>query len=64
MMETVLFVDNLNKKIRRREIIKDVSFTVGKGDICGFIGPNGAGKTTIIRMLTSLVKPQIILKIS
>ena len=57
MMETVLFVDNLNKKIRRREIIKDVSFTVGKGDICGFIGPNGAGKTTIIRMLTSLVKP-------
>ncbi|EGC92505.1 ATP-binding cassette domain-containing protein [Turicibacter sanguinis] len=56
-METVLFVDNLNKKIRRREIIKDVSFTVGKGDICGFIGPNGAGKTTIIRMLTSLVKP-------
>ena len=57
MMETVLFVDNLNKKIRRCEIIKDVSFTVGKGDICGFIGPNGAGKTTIIRMLTSLVKP-------
>lgn len=57
MMETVLLVDNLNKKIRRREIIKDVSFTVGKGDICGFIGPNGAGKTTIIRMLTSLVKP-------
>ena len=57
MMETVLFVDNLNKKIRRREIIKDVSFTVGKGDICGFIGPNGAGKTTVIRMLTSLVKP-------
>ena len=57
MMETGLFVDNLNKKIRRREIIKDVSFTVGKGDICGFIGPNGAGKTTIIRMLTSLVKP-------
>lgn len=56
MMETVLCVDNLNKKIRRREIIKDVSFTVGKGDICGFIGPNGAGKTTIIRMLTSLVK--------
>ena len=34
-----------------------MSFTVGKGDICGFIGPNGAGKTTIIRMLTSLVKP-------
>lgn len=56
-MQTVLCVDNLNKKIRRREIIKDVSFTVSEGDICGFIGPNGAGKTTIIRMLTSLVKP-------
>ena len=56
-METVLAVSNLNKKIRRKEIIKDVNFQVFKGDICGFIGPNGAGKTTIIRMLTSLVKP-------
>ena len=57
MMETVLFVDNLNKKIRRREIIKDVSFTVGKGDICGFIGPNGAGKTTVFNLLTGVYKP-------
>ena len=56
-METVLQVSHLSKKIRRQEIIKDVNFTVNKGDICGFIGPNGAGKTTIIRMLTSLVKP-------
>lgn len=56
-METVLQVSHLSKKIRRQEIIKDVNFTVNKGDICGFIGPNGAGKITIIRMLTSLVKP-------
>ena len=56
-MNEVLVVQDLSKKIRRREIIKDVNFQVSKGDICGFIGPNGAGKTTIIRMLTSLVKP-------
>lgn len=56
-MNEVLVVQDLSKKIRRREIIKDVNFQVSKGDTCGFIGPNGAGKTTIIRMLTSLVKP-------
>ena len=56
-MNEVLVVQDLSKKNRRREIIKDVNFQVSKGDICGFIGPNGAGKTTIIRMLTSLVKP-------
>ena len=56
-MNEVLVVQDLSKKIRRREMIKDVNFQVSKGDICGFIGPNGAGKTTISRMLTLFVKP-------
>ena len=36
-MNEVLVVQDLSKKIRRREIIKDVNFQVSKGDICGFI---------------------------
>ena len=42
------------KKIRA---VKDVSFTVGRGQIFGFLGPNGAGKTTTIKVLTSLIRP-------
>lgn len=57
MKKTVLRVEEVTKKIKRHEIIKGMSFTVEKGEICGFIGPNGAGKTTMIRLLTSLIKP-------
>ncbi len=57
MNQNVLQVKSVTKKIKRREIIKDMSFVVKKGDVCGFIGPNGAGKTTMIRLLTALIKP-------
>jgi ABC-2 type transport system ATP-binding protein len=38
---------------RRKETValKDVSFQVGRGEVCGFLGPNGAGKTTSISIL-------------
>lgn len=53
----VLEVNDLHKKIGKREIIKGVSFSVEEGEIFGFLGPNGAGKTTTIRMLVGLIKP-------
>ncbi|GAA0179768.1 ABC transporter ATP-binding protein [Clostridium sediminicola] len=53
----VLEVKNLKKRLGKREIIKDVSFSVKKGEIFGFLGPNGAGKTTTIRMLVGLIAP-------
>ncbi len=36
--------------------LKDVSFTVPRGYVCGLIGPNGAGKTTVIRLILNLVR--------
>lgn len=51
----VLEVKNLKKVIGKREIIKDLNFTVKEGEIYGFLGPNGAGKTTTIRMLVGLI---------
>ncbi|KEI85158.1 bacitracin ABC transporter ATP-binding protein [Clostridium botulinum B2 433] len=53
----VLQVENIHKKIGKREIIKGVSFSVKTGEIFGFLGPNGAGKTTTIRMLVGLIAP-------
>jgi len=36
--------------------LKDVSFNVPEGQICGFIGPNGAGKTTLFSLITGAIK--------
>ncbi|EFR88448.1 ABC transporter ATP-binding protein [Listeria marthii] len=57
MTERALQVTNLHKKIRKREIIKGISFEVMPGEVFGFLGPNGAGKTTTIRMIVGLIKP-------
>lgn len=37
--------------------VKDVSFSVEKGQIVGLVGPNGAGKTTLLRMLATVLEP-------
>jgi ABC-2 type transport system ATP-binding protein len=49
--------DGLTKFYGRHPAIRDVSFTVGKGEILGFLGPNGAGKTTTMRILAGSVFP-------
>jgi len=53
----VLEVKNLKKTLGKREIIKNISFSINEGEIFGFLGPNGAGKTTTIRMLVGLINP-------
>ncbi|WP_411827213.1 ABC transporter ATP-binding protein [Luteolibacter sp. AS25] len=50
-------VKHLSKKYGRHTAVKDISFSVAKGEIIGFLGPNGAGKTTTIRMLTGFLPP-------
>ena len=52
----ILKVENLCKKIGKREILKNVSFSIHSGDIMAFIGPNGAGKTTTIKCILGLQK--------
>jgi len=40
-----------------REAVRDVSFTLTKGQVLGFLGPNGAGKSTTMKMLTGNLAP-------
>ena len=37
--------------------LRDISFTVGRGEVLGIIGHNGAGKSTILKLLSGIMKP-------
>lgn len=39
------------------EALKDISFTIGEGEIVGYIGPNGAGKSTSIKVMSGILVP-------
>lgn len=54
MDSPILKCKDLNKKFGKKQILKNVSFDIFKGDILGFIGPNGAGKTTTIKLILGL----------
>src|SRR5579883_3622770 len=53
--ETVLSVANLNRFFGSFHAVKDVSFTVHRGEVFGLLGANGAGKSTTFRMLCGLL---------
>lgn len=54
--ESKLEALNLKKFYGSREVVKDVSLTVRKGEVVGLLGPNGAGKTTSFYMIVGLVR--------
>ena len=45
-------VEHLTRRYGSQVAVKDLSFTVSTGQICGLLGPNGAGKTTTMNVLT------------
>ncbi|MEV0252928.1 alpha/beta fold hydrolase [Streptomyces sp. NPDC050732] len=60
LAEVPLRITDLSKRYARssdRYAVRDVSFTVEKGQVLGLLGPNGAGKTTTLRMLMGLIRP-------
>jgi ABC-2 type transport system ATP-binding protein len=48
---------SVSKSFGNIEAVKNVSFTIDRGEIFGILGPNGAGKSTIVNILNTLVKP-------
>ncbi|MFA6856564.1 MAG: ATP-binding cassette domain-containing protein, partial [Treponema sp.] len=52
--EEIIRVENLSKSFGATDVIKDISFSVYKGEVLGIIGPSGSGKSTILRCITQL----------
>lgn len=57
MIETMIDVSRLKKSYKANHVLKDVSFTVRKGSVFALLGSNGAGKTTVVKILSTLIKP-------
>ena len=53
-METIIEVKNLKKNYGDREILKDISFFIEKGEIISIIGESGAGKSTLMKCINGL----------
>ncbi|QAY67073.1 ABC transporter ATP-binding protein [Paenibacillus protaetiae] len=49
--------DLFSREYRQVEAVKQISFQIPQGEICGYIGENGAGKSTTIKMLSGILMP-------
>lgn len=56
--ETILTVDKVSFAYEKDLVVKDISFSLKKGERVAFIGKNGAGKSTMAKLLCGIVRPQ------
>jgi branched-chain amino acid transport system ATP-binding protein len=54
-MRALLELDKVNKRFGGLHAVRDLSFTVQRGEILGLIGPNGAGKTTVFNLINGVL---------
>ena len=57
MAETILEIRHLSKSFGKNEVLKDIDFTVSKGDVVSIIGASGSGKSTLLRCINLLETP-------
>ena len=53
-MNRAIKVRDLNKKIKGKQVLKNINFDIYEGEIVGLVGPNGAGKSTLLKIMTGL----------
>jgi ABC-2 type transport system ATP-binding protein len=56
-MTGAVVTENLGKRYGSKWALRDCSFEIPAGRVCGLVGANGAGKTTVLRMLAGLSRP-------
>ncbi|MED3643358.1 amino acid ABC transporter ATP-binding protein [Caldifermentibacillus hisashii] len=56
-METMITVQHLSKSFGTHEVLKDINFSVKKGEVVSIIGSSGSGKSTLLRCINLLEKP-------
>ncbi len=52
-----LAVEGMTKRYGRKYVARDVTFSMGGGEVVGLLGPNGAGKTTVFYMIVGFIRP-------
>lgn len=52
-----LVAEHLSKSYKKRPVLRDVSFSIERGEAVALLGPNGAGKTTCFYIITGMIKP-------
>lgn len=57
MFQFFINVSGLKKSYKTNHVLKDVSFTIRKGSIFAMLGSNGSGKTTVVKILSTLTRP-------
>jgi putative lysine transport system ATP-binding protein len=56
-MEKIIDIQHLNKSFGTHEVLKDINFSVNKGEVVSIIGSSGSGKSTLLRCINLLEKP-------
>jgi heme exporter protein A len=56
--EAAVEVRGVWKRFGRQWVLRDLSLTVGTGEVVALLGPNGVGKTTLLRVIATLIRPQ------
>lgn len=57
MAEKIIEINRLKKAFGENSVLKDISFSVEKGDVISIIGPSGSGKSTLLRCVNFLETP-------
>ena len=57
ILDDGLVINKISKTYGNKEVIRDISITINRGEIVGLLGPNGAGKTTSFYVIVGLIKP-------
>ncbi|MEZ0348161.1 MAG: ABC transporter ATP-binding protein [Thermus sp.] len=53
----MLRLEAVSKRFGRDWVLRDVSLSLGRGEVLALLGPNGSGKTTLLRLMAGLLKP-------